>query len=63
MQECLKIEGFQKGRQFSSGNKELYEPLVGNISVREMFLLECSFEDRLCIKYRGVATELMTDRL
>lgn len=30
--------------------------LLGNISVRKMFLLERSFEDMLCIKRRVVAT-------
>lgn len=30
--------------------------LLRNISVRKMFLSECSFEDMLCIKCRVVAT-------
>ena len=55
-EECLKIKVFLMIAIFADHKRDQRYCLLGNISVRKMFLLERSFEDMLCIKRRVVAT-------
>ena len=59
--ECFKIRDFLMIMIFADHKRDQNYCLLGNISVRKMFLSERSFEDMLCIKCRVVATEWMTD--
>ena len=54
--DCLKIKVFLMIAIFADHKRDQHYCLLGNISVRKMFLSERSFEDMLCIKCRVVAT-------
>ena len=54
--ECLKINVFLMITIFADHKRDQNYCLLGNISVRKMFLSECRFEDMLCIKCRVAAT-------
>ena len=55
-EECLKIKVFLMITIFAYHKRDQNYCLLGNISVRKMFLSERSFEDILCIKCGVVAT-------
>ena len=54
--ECHKIKFFLMITIFVNHKRDQNYCLLGNISVREMFLSERGFEDILCIKCRVVTT-------